>query len=122
MLACQMPPKRRQPPVNKIGKREVFNMKTKEGRRMYKDLLYEMEVRQNFKCAICERTAGSRMEFDHQDGRGSGGGNRTDAIIDEKGGWINAALCSNCNTLKGSKRYKWVNGKYVPVSRFKEVA
>lgn len=84
---------------------------------MYKDRLYEMEVRQGFRCAICERTAGSRMEFDHQDGRGMNGGHRSDEILDDKGGWINAALCHDCNTRKGSKRYQWIDGKYVPITK-----
>lgn len=114
MLKCQMPPRRKQPAIEYFPDREVCNMKTAEGKRMYKDRLYEMEVRQGFTCAICTRIAGGRMEFDHQDGRGANGGHRDDAITDFKGGWINAALCHDCNTKKGSKRYAWIDGKYVP--------
>jgi hypothetical protein len=62
------------------------------------------------------------MQFDHESGRGHGGGNRTDAILDAEGNWVNAALCHNCNQWKGSRRYKWVNGSYLPVEKFKEVA
>lgn len=118
MLSCQRPPKRRREAIKKYGPREVFDLKTKEGLRMYRSNLYEMEVRQGFQCAICQRIAGSMMQFDHQDGRGSNGGHRDDRIVDEEGDWINAALCANCNSLKGSKRYHWLNGKYV--EKFKE--
>lgn len=100
--------------------REVCNLQTAEGGRIYKRRTYEMEVRQGFRCAICERTAGSSMEFDHQDGRGMNGSNRDDRIVDENGKWLNAALCHDCNTIKGSKRYYWLNRKYVP--KLKEVA
>lgn len=86
------------------------------GKREYKARTYKMEVRQGFRCAICERIAGSSMQFDHQDGRGHGGGFRDDRI-EVDGKWFNAALCHRCNTEKGSKRYHWQNGKYVPVSR-----
>ena len=81
---------------------------------MYRTRTYEMEVRQGFKCAICTRISGSSMQFDHQDGRGHGGGNRDDRIVDDQGNWLNAALCAACNTLKGSKRYHWKNGAYIP--------
>jgi len=52
-------------------------------------------------------------EFDHQNGRGSGGGHRDDRIAID-GLFYNAALCHDCNTEKGSKRYEWRDGKYVP--------
>jgi hypothetical protein len=55
------------------------------------------------------------MEFDHQAGRGSGGGNRDDRILDENGNWMNAALCTKCNTKKGSKRYEWRGRRYLKV-------
>lgn len=114
MLKSQMKKLPRQGAVNKNGS---LNLETTEGLRMYKDRLYEMEVRQGFRCAICERTAGSRMEFDHQAGRGMNGGHRSDEICDDKGNWINAALCHECNSRKGSKRYTWINKKYLPVTK-----
>ena len=74
-----------------------------------------MEVRQGFQCALCTRIAGSVMTFDHQAGRGHGGGHRDDRIVDEQGNWINAALCMSCNGKKASKRYHWKNGQYLPI-------
>jgi hypothetical protein len=54
--------------------------------------------------------------FEHQDGRGAGGGHRDDRIeID--GQWNNAAVDPDCNISKGSKRYTWFQGKYQPVER-----
>lgn len=96
--------------------REVCNRDIAEGKHEYDSRRYQMEVRQGFRCAICERIASCMMQFDHQDGRGHGGGNRDDRI-EVEGKWFNAALCHMCNTEKGSKRYQWLNGKYVPVSR-----
>jgi hypothetical protein len=58
--------------------------------------------------------------MDHQDGRGHGGGIRDDRTI-VNGEWHNAAVHGICNTRKGSKRYRWVNGKYVPVNNSQEV-
>lgn len=105
--------KRKRQPKKQIGVREVCELKTADGQRCYRGRAYDMEVRQGFKCAICTRISGSMMEFDHQDGRGMGGSNRDDRIVDADGNWINAALCHECNRLKGSKRYHWVDGKYV---------
>lgn len=110
----------RQEPIERFADHEICNLETAEGLREYKRRTYEMEKRQNFRCAICERIAGSAMEFDHQDGRGMNGSNRNDRITDGLGNWMNAALCHDCNTKKGSKRYQWIGGKYVP--KLKEVA
>lgn len=120
MLAIFKTKAPRQVPVERFADREVCNRETAEGRREYQRRTYEMEKRQSFRCAICERTAGCAMEFDHQDGRGMNGSNRDDRIVDENGNWLNAALCHDCNTIKGSKRYYWLNRKYVP--KLKEVA
>lgn len=82
------------------------------GRREYILRKLAMGLRQNHLCAICERFM-REPQFDHQDGRGLSGGHRDDRIeIDGK--WYNAALCADCNGLKGSKRYHWVEGKYIP--------
>lgn len=54
--------------------------------------------------------------FDHEQGRGMGGSRRDDRIeIDGK--WINAAVTSEANFEKGSKRYHWVEGVYIEVHR-----
>jgi hypothetical protein len=58
--------------------------------------------------------------MDHQGGRGSGGGIRDDRTVVD-GEWHNAAVHGICNTRKGSKRYSWLNGKYVPVNNSQEV-
>jgi hypothetical protein len=98
--------------VKTYGVREVCQGNA-AGKREYEARRYKMEVRQGFRCAKCERTAGSAMEFDHQNGRGSGGGRRDDRI-EVDGKWFNAALCHMCNAEKGSKRYQWLQGRYVP--------
>lgn len=106
--------KRKKQAIKQKGVREVLDLTTAIGTRFYKTRTYEMEKRQNFRCAICERTAGASMQFDHQDGRGMGGSNRDDRIVDDRGNWLNAALCHACNSEKGSKRYEWLLGKYMP--------
>lgn len=84
---------------------------TAAGRREYKSRTDAMQKRQGGRCALCPWYLG--MTFDHQDGRGSGGGHRDDRIeIDGK--WHNAALCIQCNGLKGSRRYHWIDGIYIP--------
>lgn len=102
-----------------IGGREVCDRTTAEGNRRYEDRRYQMEVRQYFHCAICERIAGSRMDFDHEQSRGGG---KQDDRIEVDGKWKNAALCRRCNTEKGSKRYHWLGNppKYVPVNNSQE--
>lgn len=84
------------------------------GRREYKARTRAMAERQNHGCAICSGHIDLYdITFDHQDGRGLSGGHRDDRIeIDGK--WYNASLCADCNGDKGSKRYHWVEGKYIP--------
>jgi hypothetical protein len=60
-----------------------------------------------------------RPTFDHEAGRGAG---KQDDRIEVAGLWQNAAVHEICNSLKGSKRYKWVNGVYKPVEKYKEKA
>lgn len=93
--------------------REVCS-KTALGKFLYQGRCDAMALRQNYKCAICGKwMRPEEWTFDHQDGRGSGGGHRDDRIeIDGKR--YNAALCWDCNGEKGSKRYEWVDGKFVP--------
>lgn len=91
--------------------RERCLVQTAAGNREYKARTDAMQKRQSGHCALCPWYLG--VQFDHQDGRGSGGGHRDDRIeID--GEWYNAALCLGCNTEKGSRRYHWRDGKYVP--------
>jgi len=110
------------PAVETFGEREVCT-KTAAGKREYTFRRSEMWLRQDGNCAICgEFMYGNEYAFDHQDGRGHGGGFRNDAILDAEGNWLNAALCHSCNGKKGSKRYQWLNGKYVQREALREVA
>lgn len=85
------------------------------GKREYEQRKMEMWSRQLEMCAICGRWIPSNLAFfDHQDGRGHGGGHRDDRIM-RGSSWFNAALCYGCNGQKGSKRYEWVDGVYQPV-------
>jgi 5-methylcytosine-specific restriction endonuclease McrA len=109
--------KRRTPPIlypEGPGRREVCS-KTPLGQREYRSRTETMEIRQNFKCAICVRVF-LIMTFDHQGGRGHNGSIRDDRILDEKGNWKNAALCIDCNKFKASKRYRWIGGEYLPIA------
>lgn len=117
MLACQRKKLPRQGAVKKNGK--VLNLETKEGLREYRSRTWEMSDRQKELCAICGYWM-LRPTFDHEAGRGAG--KRDDRIVDDGGNWINAAVHEHCNCLKGSKRYKWVNGVYKPVEKYREVA
>jgi len=92
------------------------------GKREYLARTVEMWERQNGLCAICGHPIELRYaQFDHQAGRGHGGGHRTDAVLDVEGNWINAAVHGICNIRKGSKRYHWLEEKYVPVSKSHDV-
>lgn len=100
--------------VKKHGLREVCQG-NKAGKLEYEARRTEMWMRQKGKCAICEEWMDENAcAFDHQNGRGFNGGIRDDRTTDERGYWMNAALCHKCNGNKGSKRYHWENGKYVP--------
>lgn len=94
--------------------REVCQMNTAAGKREYKERTRKMCIRQGFLDAI----TGQHMHtweatFDHQAGRTVG--KRDDRIIVD-GEWHNAALGLQSNMQKGSRRYHWQDGKYVPVS------
>jgi hypothetical protein len=107
------PKARKREPIKLFGAKEVLDLKTAEGRRTYTNRTVRMESRQGGLCALCSRPG--YLTFDHECGRGMGGANRNDAIFDSEGNWINAALCVPCQGFKGSKRYHWQNGFYVPV-------
>jgi hypothetical protein len=82
--------------------REVLNRKTVVGRLTYKARTVRMEERQ---CGICPECAQVlvRPTFDHENGRGMNGAKRDDRIELPNGEWINAAVCWDCNTKKGSR-------------------
>lgn len=113
MTAHPKPSPRRREPVHVYPDgREVCNLKTRAGIGLYAGRTLMMQKRQGGHCALCHWYLG--MTFDHEAGRGSAGSHRDDRI-EVDGRWINAALCYKCNGEKGSKRYHWVQGKYVPV-------
>lgn len=86
-----------------------------EGKRKYSQATEKMSIRQWEVCAICGLPFAPWLQptFDHQDGRGMNGSIRDDRIW-INGDWHNAALCVPCQGIKGSKRYHWQDGKYVP--------
>lgn len=93
--------------------REVCD-KTVGGKYEYTRRTKAMARRQGFRCAIGgEHMEESDAQFEHEAGRGSGGGHRDDRI-EVDGRWQNAAVCGSCNGEKGSKRYSWQEGLYLP--------
>lgn len=112
MLACQRPPKRKREAIKTFSDREVCDLKTAAGLREYRSRTEQMWERQKGLCSICHLPM--RLEeatFEHDDGRGHGGGHRDDRI------WVdgkpkNTAAHGLCNVLKGSVR----------LERFKETA
>lgn len=95
--------------------REVCERSTIAGRREYINRREAMRQRQNCRCPMCNcYLCEDEARFEHQDGRGMGGGHRDDRI-ERDGEWFNAALCETCNSEKGSQRYCWMDGNYVPI-------
>lgn len=95
-----------------VGGREVCS-KTPRGRAEYARRVSKMADRQGNLCAICEQYM-TAPTFEHQDGRGMGGSLRDD-VIEKQGKWYNAATCYQCNSRKGSRRYEWADGHFVPL-------
>lgn len=94
--------------------REVCDLKCAAGKREYLYRIAEMMVRQGMVCPLCGGWLScSDATFEHQAGRGHGGGHRDDRIeVDGKP--QNAAVHGSCNSKKGSRRYHWVNGNFIP--------
>jgi hypothetical protein len=87
---------------------------TTAGKHEYHRRLTEMYERQDGLCAICGCwMAPEQATFEHEAGRGSGGGHRDDRS-EVDGHWQNAALDWGCNVAKGSRRYHWQDGFFVP--------
>jgi hypothetical protein len=117
VFECQKPKKEPQPAVRilKDG-REICNHLTKAGRDEYHRRLREMWDRQKRICCLLGHVEGCPgrlhlpdLVFEHQDGRGSGGGHRDDRIEkpDPKTGEMkpyNGAAHAYCNLKKGSLR------------------
>lgn len=106
MLPCyQKEFKRKREPVQIMRNgREVCNLDTCYGRRDYKRRVKAMWERQHGWCAICGDPL--RLEeatYDHDNGRGLGGGHRDDRI-EVNGVPQNTAVHLMCNVRKGSVR------------------
>lgn len=102
--------------VSVVAGREICD-KTKAGKEEYLLRTVAMAERQGWMCALCHLPMwGSTVSFEHQDGRGMGGSNRDDAI-EKDDEWYNAATHIRCNGEKGSRRYRWSGGLFVPVTR-----
>jgi hypothetical protein len=97
--------------------REVCNRRTVAGRAEYMGRTLDMSRRQGRRCALCPFLMVPGDEtFEHEEGRGMGGSHQDDRIV-VNGEWKNAAVHYGCNGRKGSKRYHWLDGKYVPKER-----
>ena len=93
--------------------REVCNRMTAEGAREYKRRIKVMWERQNGICCLFGHISEcpgplslKEATFEHEDGRGNGGGNRDDRI-EVNGKWRNGAAHLGCNGIKGSRRIKY---------------
>lgn len=85
--------------------REVCNLKSAEGRRIYARRVVEMAKRQSWNCCICHKPMQWwEPTFEHSDLRGLGGGRRDDRIRAANGRPMNGAAHGLCNSLKGSRR------------------
>jgi 5-methylcytosine-specific restriction endonuclease McrA len=94
--------------------REVCD-KTAAGLREYKKRTEQARTRQDCRCATCNRfLSQSAATLDHEEPRGFGGANRDDRMTHDDGSWRNAALCMICNHIKGSRRFHWKDGVYMP--------
>jgi len=93
--------------------REWCNMNTKAGRDEYDRRRRVMWERQNKRCCLegiapdCPgRLSWEYATFEHENGRGHGGGKRDDRIEIE-GKWINGVSHPQCNVWKASRRYNY---------------
>lgn len=89
--------------------REVCS-NTKAGRAEYRWRTLEMVERQGGRCCLegyapmCPgRLKPEEATFDHENGRGHGGGKRDDRIVLPDGSWQNGACHEECNAWKGSR-------------------
>lgn len=88
--------------------REVCNLLCKSGRDEYERRKRLMWERQLKTCILCSQPlAWKDTTFEHQDGRGFGGGHRNDAVT-KNGAPYNGVSHGWCNAKRGSKR-TWVD-------------
>jgi hypothetical protein len=99
--------------------REVCNTRIAAGKAIYEGRKMAMWERQGRRCCLYRhiRSCPGRLEwneatFDHEVPRGHGGGSRDDRIVLPDGKWQNGAAHWRCNSLKGSRRIGYNEGKY----------
>jgi hypothetical protein len=102
-------PKRPAVKVMRDG-REVCDLDTAAGRREYEKRTLDLWRRGNGRCCLehaapmCYgRLLSVEATFEHEHGRGMGGGKRDDRITLPDGRWINGAAHPQCNAWKGSR-------------------
>jgi hypothetical protein len=90
--------------------REICNKLSVEGKREYRRRTLKMLVRQAGRCCLegyapgCPGNLSPReATFEHERGRGLGGGKRDDRTELPDGTWINGAAHELCNGWKGSR-------------------
>lgn len=113
MLAFSKPKDQKQVPVSVYvypDGREMCNFLTVAGRQSYRDRVTEMLERQRDVCCLSAyapmcpgRLLRREATFEHEGGRGSGGGKRDDRTALPDGTWINGAAHWACNNWKGSR-------------------
>ena len=98
-------PKRAKEPVRVMRDgREVCDLNSKRGMDEYLSRKRAMWERQHHVCCICrDFLSWKDAFFEHENGRGSGGGHRDDRI-EVDGKWQNGAAHALCNSAKGSRR------------------
>lgn len=100
---------RREPVTTYLDGREVCDLESAAGYREYRRRILCMLQRQNYQCGlrISRMCPGflpfEKATFEHEDGRGIGGGHRDDRI-EKDGKPYNCAACGWCNAKKGSQR------------------
>jgi hypothetical protein len=90
--------------------REICDKMTTAGRKEYRRRTLAMLYRQEGRCCLeayapgCPGTlTADSATFDHEWGRGQGGGKRDDRIVLPDGTWLNGACHNECNQWKGSR-------------------
>lgn len=97
--------------------REVCNLETAAGTRMYVERIQLMAKRQGDRCCLegyapmCPGVMSSNhATFEHEYGRGAGGAKRDDRTELPDGIWINGAAHRACNKWKGSRYIDYNRG------------
>jgi hypothetical protein len=97
--------------------REVCNLDTAAGTRLYVARIQEMAIRQDCRCCLesyapaCPGSLSlNHATLEHEHGRGSGGSKRDDRTVLPNGTWINGAAHRACNSWKGSRYIDYNRG------------